>query len=65
MYQVFGGQMLDDLVDLGYTERSSRLAPGEDDESGDSRVSPCVGSFRGRRFRSSIATPSICSSTAG
>jgi DNA mismatch repair protein MutL len=37
VYQVFGGQTLDDLVDLGYTERVLTLGGGggEDDDSGD------------------------------
>jgi DNA mismatch repair protein MutL len=34
VYQVFGAQLLDDLVDLGYSERIMTLAGGEDD-SGD------------------------------
>ncbi|HYP08646.1 MAG TPA: DNA mismatch repair endonuclease MutL, partial [Bryobacteraceae bacterium] len=34
VYQVFGAQVLDDLVDLGYTERVMTLAGGDDD-SGD------------------------------
>jgi DNA mismatch repair protein MutL len=34
VYQVFGGQVLEDLVDLGYTERVLTLAGGDDD-SGD------------------------------
>jgi DNA mismatch repair protein MutL len=36
VYQVFGGQTLEDLVDLGYHERVLTLgAGGEDDDSGD------------------------------
>ena len=31
VYQVFGAQLLDDLVDLGYTERTMTLAGGDDD----------------------------------
>ncbi len=34
VYQVFGAQVLEDLVDLGYTERTLTLASGDDD-SGD------------------------------
>jgi DNA mismatch repair protein MutL len=34
VYQVFGAQLLDDLVDLGYSERVMTLA-GSDDDSGD------------------------------
>lgn len=34
VYQVFGAQVLDDLVDLGYHERVLALAPG-DEEGGD------------------------------
>ncbi len=35
VYQVFGGQTLDDLVDLGYSERTLTLASAGEDEAGD------------------------------
>ena len=36
MYQVFGGQTLDDLVDLGYTREHPDIGcAGEDDDAGD------------------------------
>jgi DNA mismatch repair protein MutL len=35
VYQVFGGQTLDDLVDLGYTEGVLTLGGGEEEDSGD------------------------------
>ncbi|HYI97829.1 MAG TPA: DNA mismatch repair endonuclease MutL [Bryobacteraceae bacterium] len=34
VYQIFGAQVIEDLVDLGYTERTLTLASGDDD-SGD------------------------------
>jgi DNA mismatch repair protein MutL len=38
VYQVFGGQVLEDLVDLGYCERTLTLGAVSEDEAGGDRV---------------------------
>jgi DNA mismatch repair protein MutL len=38
VYQVFGGQVLEDLVDLGYTERTLSIGSFPEDDAGGDRV---------------------------
>ena len=52
VYQVFGGQTLDDLVDLGYSERTSDTWLSAGKMKRETGFSPSVGLFRGRRFKS-------------
>ena len=66
VFQVFGSQILDDLVDLGDRDRDLNMPPREaPPRSRASRGdSGCADSSAARKCRSSTATRSTCSSTA-
>ena len=63
VYQVFGSQMLEELIDLDIVERELEVVDA--DERDPRASSRCAASFPARRCRSSTAIRSTCSSTAG
>ncbi len=55
VFQVFGSQMLEELVELGVRERASCSIAPETGRTAGAHVFRCAASFRGRRCRRAIA----------